>query len=407
MMRTMKRCVCVLLLAALPLTAQATHVVGAGGYAQIQDALAVAQVGDTVLVQSGTYLPFTMTAGVDIVAPNGANVMAPLQTGPATPTTFLLPVGQSAGVHGLVFQQPDALHPHVVLVNGGQVAFEHCTFSPTHPFESHYTLQCHGADLVLVSCTFSAFNGAVLVDGGSLAATDCAFYGVDPQTTLTPMPAAVWIGNSSAQFSFCRLRGGDSTAIGQRAGTGLLVEGNSSVDLVSCTVTGGDVLSGSAVPSVGLENLGFHPVRHLGSTFVGGWGRITSNWGSWPVRGVGSSGATQPATLLGMGPLPYGLRVGQGYGFLAMSSPNTVVVYGIGFGLAGPSTMPGVEALLRCDPVGTMLLAVGMTDASGYESRAAFLSLPATALGTQIWIHGFAFDGARFQVAAPIGGLVH
>jgi len=394
-------------LLSVPLVAQVTHVVGPGGFAQIQDALAVALLDDTIVVQPGTYLPFTAGVGVRIVAPSGASVITPAQAAPWLSTTLQPPAGQTIYVSGLAFGQSGSLYPHVVYCLSGQCMFERCAFSPTHPFKSLYTLQCHHADMVLVSCTFSPFNGAVLVDGGSFAASDCAFFGVDPQVTMAQMPAAVTIRSSNAQLSFCSLQGGSSFNTGQVAGPGMRVEGNSTTTLVNCTVTGGDATSGSPPAAPGLVNLGAQPVRHLGSTFVGGWSRLTTNWGSWPVRGPGSNGAMQESLLLGMGPLPYGLRVGQSYGFVASSAPNTTVIYGTSFGLTPPTTVSGVQQLLRCDPAGTTLLAVGLTNGAGLDSRPVTWSLPAAALGTPLWVHGLAFDGAQFQASAPIGGLVH
>lgn len=50
------------------LDAQATHLVGPGGFAQIRDALAIAAPGDLILVQPGTYSQFFVQRGVTIRA---------------------------------------------------------------------------------------------------------------------------------------------------------------------------------------------------------------------------------------------------------------------------------------------------------------------------------------------------
>src|SRR5688572_32587777 len=64
----MVRALLVVVLAAPFVSAQATHVVGPGGFAQIRSALAVAQAGDAIEVQPGTYAQFDCSVGVTIRA---------------------------------------------------------------------------------------------------------------------------------------------------------------------------------------------------------------------------------------------------------------------------------------------------------------------------------------------------
>ncbi|MCA8949123.1 MAG: hypothetical protein KDE27_06460 [Planctomycetes bacterium] len=386
---------------------QATHVVGPGGFAEIRDALAVAQVDDTIVVQPGAYSPFVASLGVRIVAPDGATVTTNYQSSPSEFTGFQPPSGQTVYVHGLTFAQVDAIHPHFMRATSGQVAFDHCTFPPTHPFKSHYTLVVNAADIVLISCTFSGFSGAVSVTSGSLAAVDCAFYGVDPQSSSF-QPAAVHLQDATAQLSFCELKGGNVINAFHEPGSGLWVGGSSAVSLVACVVEGGDRPAGvGGVAASGAVNTGSQPIRHMNTSFVGGAGTVyLPNAGWWPIRGLGTEGPEVAATLIGLAPLIYGLEAGNYYGFAAMTTPATPVLCALTFELTAPTAVPGILQRVRFDPAGVISLGLTVTTPQGIDSRTLTQSVPSL-IGLPIWIHGLMFDGVAVQSAAPVGGLVN
>lgn len=391
----------------LPLLAQTTHLVGPGGFAQIRDALMVATTNDTILVQPGSYLPFLVDVSVRIVAPNGAQVIWPPAGGAWQSTAVRPPIGQTVYLSGLTFDQSGSLFPHVVYCTRGQAVFDRCAFSPTHPFKSFYTLQCFQADLVLVRCSFSSGRGAVKVENGSLSASDCTFYGVDPETTLPEMPAAMLVSDGRVQLSFCTLRGGDSWRIGQPAGPGMRITGNSEVSLVDCVVTGGDATSGAAAPpSTGLVNGSAQPVRHLRSSVVGGWSSIYTPIGSWPVRGAGIIGPEQATALVGLVGSTTGLQIGQPYGIAATAQPSTLLLYAYSFALTPPATVPLVLQPIRMDLQQAVILGAAVTGSFGVDSLLVTSSLAPAAVGTPVWFHAFALDGGAFQAATPVGGLV-
>ena len=76
--------------------AQATHVVGPGGFAQVQNALQVASPGDVIVVLPGFYLGFTANIGVTVVAAVPGTVTLGLLA-----VNFNLPPAQEARHSGM------------------------------------------------------------------------------------------------------------------------------------------------------------------------------------------------------------------------------------------------------------------------------------------------------------------
>lgn len=149
--------------------AQTTHVVGPGGFAHVNDALAVAAPGDEILVLPGVAVLFTATIPVTIRA--------------AVPGTTTLPPPS------LSFNQvslPAGQHLHLVdlkfgptWITGGQVTCDGCTivgslFSAMRAQNASVALQgCQLANLAIGSgATFAAVNSNVV-------AIDCSFSGLD------------------------------------------------------------------------------------------------------------------------------------------------------------------------------------------------------------------------------------
>jgi hypothetical protein len=137
---------CLSAVVAAGIPAQAVHVVGPGGFAQIRDALTVAGPGDHLLVLPGTYAHFDAAVGVTIRAllpgtvnvswdpaymPAGcaANIFCMIQEGRSVLST---PPGQTLTLVDLTF--PDTLVnvngvqiPNRVEILGGRVVLEDCT----------------------------------------------------------------------------------------------------------------------------------------------------------------------------------------------------------------------------------------------------------------------------------------
>jgi hypothetical protein len=390
----------------VPLLAQATLLVGPGGYAQIQTALAAAAPGDIVLVQPGTYLPFTADVAVRILAPSGATVASTGQFPSLTATVLRPQVGGTVYVSGLTFAHGGSLYPHVVRVDRGQGVLENCSFPPNHPLSSLYAFECWHADAVLVHCTFSTINGGARVDGGSLSASDCAFHGVDPQVAWPDMPAAVEVRDSNVQLSFCTMNGADSYAPSQPGGPGMRVAGASRAALVDCTCTGGDAHAGSPPAASGLVNTTTQPVRHLRSSFLGGTSMMITPVGGWPVRGAGITGLEQASALVGLVGSTSGPRVGQFYGVAATAQPAVLVLYAASFGLQPPAPLPLLAQPIRIAAANAIPFGSGVTNGVGAHGMVVANSLPAAALGVPLWLHAFVSGGGVFECATPVGGVV-
>lgn len=105
--------------------AQTLHLVGPGGHAQIDDALAIASPGDVVQVQDGTYQAFTASIAVTIVA-LGPGTPTVLNLNGATHTVLQPPPGAEVHLVGLDFQSFDS--GACVEVLGGRATFDRCEF---------------------------------------------------------------------------------------------------------------------------------------------------------------------------------------------------------------------------------------------------------------------------------------
>lgn len=174
---------------AVALPSQTTHVVGAGGFAEIRQALAVAQPGDRILVDPGTYAHFHATVGVTIravvpgsvevlydstYAPPGCTFLCNIQEGP---TRFDVPAGQTAHVVGVRFL-PNLYAGlfqahHRVEVLGGRVHFEDCTVQSTNfaAMRIEPSAQVHLNDTTVAGIgSFASGAHGVLVVGGALTA---------------------------------------------------------------------------------------------------------------------------------------------------------------------------------------------------------------------------------------------
>src|SRR5262245_39676927 len=90
-------------LLASSLAAQPVHLVGPGGFAQIQAAINAAANGDVIVIQGGTYLPFTLTKDLTLTAAPGAtvDVQPPISF---TPVPMVLQPVTAAKIVGLRFR---------------------------------------------------------------------------------------------------------------------------------------------------------------------------------------------------------------------------------------------------------------------------------------------------------------
>lgn len=113
-------------------------------YAEIKDAVAVAQAGDRILVANGSYLGFTIRKGVRILAAPGG-----VRVGPVSIET--LAAGETLVIRGLVFQPLLAQPSLAIRTCAGTVSLEDCSI------QNNTTLFVRAArDLRLVRSTIAA-----------------------------------------------------------------------------------------------------------------------------------------------------------------------------------------------------------------------------------------------------------
>ena len=136
------------------------HVVGSGEtFAQISAAVAAAQDGDTILVESGWYAPFTVDGkGLTIVAEAGATVtIGVLGLVPQRSTVRALTANQTVVIRGI-----DG--PFLLFGNAGAVRLEDCA------------IVGEPGDCSPLGCQ-PATAGVEVIDSASVAITRCAVTG--------------------------------------------------------------------------------------------------------------------------------------------------------------------------------------------------------------------------------------
>lgn len=210
--------------------AQAVHVVGPGGHAQIRSALAVAAPGDVIEVAPGAYaffaasvgvtiraqVPGTVSVGVDpaFVNPNclpclftdGLTVFSPPAAGPALHVVGLVFRPDQVTVSGMSFFSK-------VSVVSGRVTFENCDFGAARDAG----LRVADATVHLQDCTVASHSphfgyptDALIATNAVITAVGCSFtsdhlmgYGIDAAgasltNTLFHGAHVSFAGNSSA-----------------------------------------------------------------------------------------------------------------------------------------------------------------------------------------------------------------
>lgn len=387
---------CPLVVAAVGLPAQTTHLVGPGGLPQIRDALAIAQPGDRIHVQPGTYAHFTATVGVTIRALVPGSVGVSFDGAYASPgcaflcgdgpTRFAVPTGQTAHLVGIRFlasnQQvgPQVLH-HRVEVQTGRVHFEGCLLRSSRfsALRIEPAAQVHLRDTMVAGFGGSFSQGAtgVVVQGGVLTAVGCLIGG-----------------------------GAGSSSID---GPGVQVNGGT-VHLSDCVLVGG-----SPQPFVTNQ---FPALRGSGSAWLHGCdlqgGGCAVEWGL-PQPQFDDCTFTSPTNCgIPTGPFPSLLGVAQGTPPLLgapftldwSTEPNGLVAVFASFGL-GRLDLPGILVQPGwVDPGNEFFVGALFADASGAATTT--FALPANPLLTdlELWFKGVSGFAFPLQSSVPVGGVL-
>lgn len=396
-------------LLASALAAQATLTVGPGGYAEIADAVAAAQPGDLIVVQSGIYLPFDVPIGVRIVAPGGATITTP-PGGPGLPFVHDVqpPAGQQATIVGLTFQTnpvyPPA-EPPVTVRARGNVVFADCHFRNTSDYGSNSVI-CDG-DVQFDRCGWTGFRDCLSVIGGRVVANECTFLPVRVNWADAE-PTCIVASSGDVRLNFCDLHGSDGGVNTYLGAPAIRLTGDAHLSIADSTITGGN---SQYWASMAIDNNSPNPVLHARSTIHGGNGLLLMNP---PVSGPGPAfnGPAQVASLIGGIAIPGGPRIGASYYGSVLVPPNSIIAMVLSFERTAAITVPFAALPLHFDPASAIVYSWGLPNQyTPWPGTGAYLwqtpTLTQAMFGDQFWLHALVWDGTTFQVGPTFGGLVH
>lgn len=391
------------------MAAQSTLQVGPGGYAQIGDAVAVAQAGDLIVVQPGTYLPFDLTRGVRIVAPGGATVTSPPGGGGiSTICNMQPPAGEQAAVVGLTFTQnpmyPPA-EPSVVVHISGNVVFADCLFRNWADWGGPSTV-CHG-DVQFDRCEWDCIFDCLSVTGGRVVANACTMRAYRAFAYGGWEACCIDATDGHTRLNFCDLRGSDGGVHGPIGSPAIRLAGSAQLSVADSTIYGG---VSQFWASTAIDNDSVHPVLHARSTILGGNGLLVM---SPPVSGPGPAfdGPAQTAPLIGGIAAAAGPRLGAPYFGTVLAPTDGIAITVLSFERRAASYVPLVDEPIHFDPATATVFSFGLSWGSPWPGFGAHswqtLSLPQNLFGEQFWLHALFWDGAAFQVGPTFGGLVY
>lgn len=399
-MRTCLAC-CAFAVAAVALPAQATHLVGPGGFAEIRDALAVAAPGDRLHVQPGTYAHFTATVGCTIRAlvPGSVFVeysVAFLPPGCSTSlsclqnegsTRLVPPPGQTVhvvGVHFVGNEVPSGAfvpYRHRVVVGSGSASFDQCELHA----RGMAALTVNDARVHLQSCIVSVVPPSAALGGVGIQGNHCDITAID--TTIT---------------------GGLST--------GLSLPGGHGVWLTNATLHGSNLVIQSGGVSFPLPNPGF-AVLGDGALFLSD----SQLHGGCPIQWTGSARelvrctltgtntncatvAPSPQPLLGI-TRPAPLTPGALFTLQFHGEPNGLVAI---FASGGPGRLDLPTLLVQplwLDSTMAFLHDFAVADAQGLATAGWLIPTGPGIADQQLWFQGLSGFTLPLQTSAPAGGI--
>lgn len=362
----------VLLVAAA--SAQATHVVGPGGFPQIANALAVAAPGDVIQVLPGTYQAFTTTIGVTIVGAGSLAVIIGSVTANLPPGQTLHLADFSTLTLNVTSCRATADNVRVTqlcTLSSGELHARGCGFGQPITSTIDNGLKATSSTVTAINCNLNGRaslgfgpNPADYISSPALVLTNSTFLG--SRLTLdggdggsgTQASPAVNATNSSLWISDSTLLGGFSS---NPSGAGCAITGSGNQGrLVRCTLTTAFVGCATIVPVTG------------------------------PLLGV-----HQPTALQSPGPFTLAYK----------TSPNELIGVFVSFG-TNKLVIPGLEQPLLLDPVGMFLLDTLLADALGAASGT--WNMPAGLTNQTVFFQaiGTAPAPALLQMSPVAGGVV-
>lgn len=396
-----------LLALAAAVSAQAVHLVGPGGFAQIQQAINAATDGDVVVVQSGSYEPFTLTKSLLVTAGNGATVdIAPVLFGNGGPS--VLQPATHAAVVGLRFRNgPFPLTTNHTEVRGGTVYFADCAFESGYGYPPPAALLVQDAAAALQRCLVyggglqSALGGTgpgndgLAIVRATVSAVDSAFYGGNLNWDFSGHGGhGVAVDDGTVQFANCLAVGGgnDPLITYAQTGDGMHVTTTSRVTLADCALVGGN--GHTVLGGVGLDNEGALAVRQARSTFLGGQGVPT---------GTAVIGLLATAPLPGFAGAVPPFVLGTTWNATLRATPTTPVLLVFG-DIPAPVTTPLLTAPLW--PTGNLGVDVGVTDAVGALARSVAVPASPALLHAELYVQVLAGSVLPLEATPVIGGPI-
>lgn len=373
--------------------AQTVHRVGPGQpFAEITAAVQAASPGDVVEVLAGVYSSFVLDKALTIrVEPTGAAVTVGNSSSSSGPTYVSLPNGAHARLCGLTFHRVQNL-------GDGVLSCEGCALlGSTSLGNSEPGLYISAGSVTLWRCQFGSGAGIIALDC-ELAMVQCDVVS-SPGYTWFQRRTALRVDHATVHASACAFVGGDShvtsspwPAIHVPAGT---------VDLVDCTVQGGNSVPAGALGEPALLSDPGAIVRHQRTQFTAGTGPGGSQT---PIMG---GGTVVGAPLLGVQIAETSLALGGTLTAPFHGEPNGLVLVLAAFQLSPPAPAPFVSPLhWGFGPNLALNAAVLLGDPAGQSTFA--LAIPALPplrdLG--VWLTGIEFLANPFQLSPPVGGVI-
>ncbi len=376
-----------------PASAQTTFFVGPGSIPEIRDALQIANPGDLIIVQGGTYAHFTATIGVTIRALTPGTVSVTWQpqfVAPACLTnpqclategaTVLAPApGQSLHVIGIDFLPNVWVGPAVVrhcVAASGRVTLDQCSMQAT----GATALWALGGTLHLQDCAVAALGTAAT--GHGLVAINSYVTAINSAIggngAATPGDGA-WLIGSTLQGSMLQCLGGASP---QGSGApALRADANSRI-----WISDSFLIATNQCPVVA-------PLAT---------GNITRT-----TQSPGSAGCTTlpPGPLLGVD-RPAPPQGGSPFMLRFRGDPQNLVVILVDPDL-GTFPAPGiVDQPLSLGLVNSFIAGAWLTDSNGALSVSWTMPNGAPFVGRPLWFQAAGGVAFPFQVTPLAGGVL-
>lgn len=392
---------CLVSVCTVGLPSQTTWLVGPGGLPQIRDAVALAASGDEILVQAGTYAHFVCTRPMTIRAQVPGTVAVDYNVAFMTPgcslqclategPTTIAPQGAGV-VHvvGLRFLgsalslTPYVTARHRVLVAGGVVHFDRCTFGAVDTV----ALTITAASVQLQDCVATvAGNGT---PSSAIRAFQATVTAVQTQARANPTVfASTTTAGSGIELAASTLHGCHLDLVGSSGGLG------------------------SGGPALGLQNNARAFVAD--STLVGGHSRcaVVADAGavaldrcSVSASGAGCNSHLSSTPLLAVH-RSQPLRLGQATTFAFTGAPLAPVFVYHAFELGPTTTHPALAQPLWLGGSSLQFAALRFGDAQGRSTFVSNVHPQPAFVGLPLFCQGLAFGAAELQLSPVSGGKV-